>query len=354
MWSARSPRFANSTWSADIVYDDEVVRVRGLTKGFPTDVSFVSWLMRRGSRRPVLRGVDFSIRRGELFGLLGANGAGKSTVLRVLVGLVVPEAGSVEIEGIDALAMPLAARRAVGFCAAEERSFYFRLSARHNLEYFGALVGLKGAELHDRVESVARTVDLFHDLDRRFDGLSSGMRQRLAIARAMLGDPDVLILDEPTRALDPTHAAEIRTFIREELVERRGKTVLLATNQLDEAWQLCDRIAVLRDGRVVAVAPPSELTKGPAGLLRYAITVDRTDEALLARTRAVSGLRDLRVAADGSAVCLYAELDRGATALTELLRAVSANGISVISVRPEEPAAADVFADLVSAAHDRT
>jgi len=334
------------------VHDDAVVRVRGLTKDFPTDVSFVSWLLRRSGTRPVLRGVDFSIRRGELFGLLGANGAGKSTILRTLVGLIVPESGSVEIAGIDALASPLAARRAVGFCAAEERSFYFRLSARRNLEYFGALVGLHGAELGERVASVAATVDLTRDLDRRFDALSSGMRQRLAIARAMLADPDILILDEPTRALDPTHAASIRSFVRDELVERRGKTVLLATNQLDEAWQLCDRIAVLREGRVVAVAPPAELASGASSLLRYAITVDRTDAALLERTRAVSGLRDLRVAPDGSSVCLHAELDRSANSLTDLLRAVSANGISVLAVRPEEAAAADVFADLVKVPND--
>jgi ABC-2 type transport system ATP-binding protein len=327
--------------------DDEIVRVRGLTKDFPTDVGFVAWCLRRNGRRGVLRGVDLTIRRGELFGLLGANGAGKSTVLRILVGLIVPDAGSVEINAIDALAAPLVARRMIGFCSAEERSFYFRLTVRNNLAYFGALVGLEGAELDSRIESVARTVDLGSDLDRRFDALSSGMRQRLGIARALLADPEILILDEPTRALDPTHAAAIRSFVREELVDGRGKTVLLATNLLDEAWQLCDRLAVLREGRVVALAPPSELAQRTAGLLRYEITVDRTDAALLERTRAVTGLHDLRIDANGPGVSLLVELDRGANSLTELLRAVSANGISVVAVRPHEPAAAAVFADLV-------
>ena len=293
-----------------------------------------------------------SFDRGELFGLLGANGAGKSTILRILAGLGVADRGTVRVDGIDARTSPLELRRKVGLCCTDERSFYYRLSGRLNLEYFGALAGLDAARLRERIADVARAVDLTGDLDRRFDAFSSGMRQRLGIARALLADPEVLILDEPTRAVDPMHAASIRAFVRDELVGRRGKTVLLATNVLDEAWELCERIAVLRRGRIAAIAPPSELDAYAGAPLRYAITIDRSDAALLDRTRAVAGLLDLQVAGDAPNVRLEVVLRPEPHALTELLRAVSANGVCVSSVRPQERRPAEIFADLVTEQSD--
>jgi len=290
------------------------------------------------------------VRRGELFGLLGANGAGKSTILRLIAGLVIADSGTIRVDGIDVRSAPLAVRRKVALCATDERSFYYRLSGRRNLEYFGALVGLHGQRLRERIAFVAGLVDLTGDLDRRFDAFSSGMKQRLGIARGLLGDPELLILDEPTRAVDPVHAASIRAFVRDELVGRQGKTVLLATNTLDEAWELCEQIAVLRRGRLVAIGAPDALAAGAGGPVRYAITVDRTDADLIARTRAVPGLLELEVASDGDGMQLNVRLDGEPRALTELLRAVSANGVCVSSIRPQERRPADVFADLIAEA----
>ena len=290
------------------------------------------------------------MRRGELFGLLGANGAGKSTILRLIAGLVIADSGTIRVDGIDVRSAPLAVRRKVALCATDERSFYYRLSGRRNLEYFGALVGLHGQRLRERIAFVAGLVDLTGDLDRRFDAFSSGMKQRLGIARGLLGDPELLILDEPTRAVDPVHAASIRAFVRDELVGRQGKTVLLATNTLDEAWELCEQIAVLRRGRLVAIGAPDALAAGAGGPGRYAITVDRTDADLIARTRAVPGLLELEVASDGDGMQLNVRLDGEPRALTELLRAVSANGVCVSSIRPQERRPADVFADLIAEA----
>ena len=261
----------------------DFVEVDDLTKTFPVTLGFVPWLRNAGrvQRQTALEGVSFGVRRGELFGLLGPNGAGKSTILRIIAGLVIADSGAVRVDGIDTRSAPLAVRRKVSLCCTDDRSFYYRLSARRNLEYFGALAGLYGARLRERISEVVRLVDLSGDLDRRFDTFSSGMKQRLGIARALLGDPELLILDEPTRAVDPAHAASIRAFVRDELVARQGKTVLLATNTLEEAWELCGRIAVLRRGHVVAIAPPSALDARAIGPVRYEITVDRTDEQLL-------------------------------------------------------------------------
>jgi len=334
--------------------EPDFLEVIGLTKTFPVALGFVPWLRNRGrvQRRTALEGISFGVRRGELFGLLGPNGAGKSTILRIVAGLVVADRGSVRVGGADVRSGAPDVRRRVGLCCTDDRSFYYRLSARRNLEYFGAMVGLYGANLRERIDEVVRLVDLSEDLDRRFDEFSSGMKQRLGIARGLLRDPELLIFDEPTRAVDPAHAAGIRAFLRDELVARRGKTVLLATNTLEEAWELCGRIAVLRRGRVVAVAPPSELDARAIGPVRYEITVDRTDDELLARTRAVTGLLGLEVRNAAEGVLLHVLLNADPRALTELLRAVSANGVCVSAIRPQERRPAEIFADLISEGFD--
>jgi ABC-2 type transport system ATP-binding protein len=313
----------------------------GVGKTFPTAFGYVSWIKSWGrrQRRVALTDVSFSVRRGELFGLLGANGAGKSTVLRVLAGLVLPDTGRVTIDGI-------------GLCTGEERSFYYRLTARSNLEYFGTLAGVERRDLPRRIEEVARTVDLFDDLDRRFDQFSAGMRQRLSFARALIADPDVLLLDEPTRAVDPGHTYELRRFIREDVVGRFGKTVILATNQLEEAWELCDRIAVLREGRLVTVASPAELGRMASPRRRYAIGFDRIDDFLLRRVRAVPGLIDVSSCSATSGVSLSVDIDDDPRTLTDLMRAVSANGASITSVSPETIRPADIFAHLTGALSD--
>jgi ABC-2 type transport system ATP-binding protein len=330
------------------------VNVSAVRKTFPKAFGYLSWLRSfgRSERRTVLSDVTFSVERGELFGLLGANGAGKSTVLRMLAGLVLPDAGSICVEGADALAEPLALRARIGLCTGEERSFYYRLTARSNLEYFGTLAGIKARDLPARIEEVARTVDLGGDLDRRFDQFSAGMRQRLSFARALLGDPDVVLLDEPTRAVDPVHTYQLRRFIRDELVNRQRKTVVLATNLLDEAWELCDRIAVLRAGRIVTIASPSELGRMTRVTRRYMVEVDGFDDALIERIQAVSGLIGFSHAPISEGIALSIDMDEDPRTLTDLLRAVSANGIAVRSIRPEAVRPADVFSRLTDEAFD--
>ncbi len=274
-------------------------------------------------------------------------------MLRLLAGLVLPDSGRITIDGIDTGAEPLRARLRIGLCTGEERSFYYRLTARSNLAYFGALAGVRRHDLPRRIAEVAEAVDLTDHLDRRFDEFSAGMRQRMSFARALLADPSVLLLDEPTRAVDPGHTYELRRFIRDELVNRYGKTVILATNQLDEAWELCDRIAVLRAGRIVTIASPDELGRMASPVRRYAIGLDRVDDPLLARLRALPGL--LRVSSsDGpGGISLSVDIDDGPRTLTDLMRAVSANGVSITSVSPATVRPADVFAQITGALDDR-
>lgn len=324
------------------------VDVSAVGKTFPTAYGYIAWLrsLGRAPRRTVLSDISFAVQRGEVFGLLGANGAGKSTLLRMLSGIVLPDAGCITIEGADAIREPLELRRRIGLCTGEERSFYYRLSARANLEYFAVLTGVPCRELRARVEQVAAAVDLTHELDRRFDQFSAGMRQRLSFARALLGDPDVLLLDEPTRAVDPVHTYELRRFVRDELAGRQGKTIILATNVLEEAWELCDRIAVLRGGRIVTIASPAELGRMAASRRRYTIDVDEIDTALIARMNDVRGIVAFSHEREAEGMRLTVDLDDEEYTLTELLRAVSANGISILGVRPDPARPSDIFARL--------
>jgi ABC-2 type transport system ATP-binding protein len=331
-----------------------MIVVDHVVKSFPMTYSMLAWLKHRGSRprNVVLHDICLAVGRGELFGLLGPNGAGKTTLLKLLATLALPDAGTITIDGIDTGRDPKAAKRRIGLCTSEERSFYFRLSARANLEYFGALVGLSGPALSRRIKEVLEIVDLSGSIDGRFDSYSSGMRQRLTVARALLADPDVLFLDEPTRAVDPVHAEAIRHLIQHELVKRRGKTVILATNLLEEAWRLCDRVAVLNRGSVVALGPPHSLDKQLRQVMRYQLTVDKLDQSLVDVARALPGLTQLDVEPSAEGVMLRIEMEKSQQSLNELFRVISLNGTVLRAVRTMEPDPVEVFKRVTAADHN--
>ena len=237
------------------------VRVRGVSKVFPVPARGWLGFLRPPERVVALRDVSFDVDRAEIFGLLGENGAGKTTILHVLAALVSPDEGEVTIGGFDARARSPQTRRLVGLCTSADRSFYYRLTLVENLQFFGSLVGLSGRCLSKQIDQMLELVDLREFANRTYGRCSSGMRQRANVARAMLGDPPLLLLDEPTRTLDPVHAQALHRLIRERLVTGLGKTIVLATNVLDEAWQLCDRITVLKEGQIIAMRRPGAVAR---------------------------------------------------------------------------------------------
>jgi len=199
-----------------------------------------------------LYGVSLQIRQGEIFGLLGPNGAGKTTLLKLLATILLPTQGTARVNGADIVRQGSRVRRAIGLASGEERGFYWRLSGRENLEFFGGLLGLAPRKARQRVQAVLELVDLgpfAHELVGRY---STGMRHRLDLARALLADPSVLLLDEPSRSLDPAGAEEVRLLLRH-LARERGTTVLLVTHDLAEASATCDRVAIIRRGTVCEV-----------------------------------------------------------------------------------------------------
>jgi ABC-2 type transport system ATP-binding protein len=204
--------------------------------------------------------VDLDVKSGEIFGLLGPNGAGKTTLLKILSCLVLPDAGRAIVGGVETTDENRV-KSMIGLVHSDERSFYWRLNARENLRFFARLYDVPGPRIDARIDELLRRVEMSHAADRPFSGYSSGMKQRIAIARAMLHDPPILLMDEPTRSLDPASSLELREFIQHQLQEREGKTVLLATHNLREAEAMSDRIAILVRGRVRQVGTVPEVRR---------------------------------------------------------------------------------------------
>jgi ABC-2 type transport system ATP-binding protein len=238
-----------------------VVQISHLSKRFA--VRRGSWdnvLHPRSARHVhVLHDVSVDVAPGELFGLLGPNGAGKTTLFKILSTLVTPDQGTASVAGHDLVRDPGGVRQVLTPAIADERSLNWRTSARENLRLYGALQGLRGNALTGRIEEMLATVQLEHTGTEMVAQLSSGMKQRLLIARALLHRPRVLLLDEPTRSLDPISARAFRSFLREEIVGRQGCTVLLATHNPEEALAFCDRVAILNHGYLVTVDSPQSL-----------------------------------------------------------------------------------------------
>ena len=195
-----------------------------------------------------LDGVDLEVPTGTLVGLVGPNGAGKSTLLRILAGLVVRDSGELAVLGRSPDDDDAEYRRQVGYAVSDERSHFWRLTGRENLRFFAALNGASTA----RITSALAEVGLAEAADRPVREYSTGMKQRLSLARALLGEPRVVLLDEPTRGLDPGGAARLRQLVRQELLGRRGATVVYATHDLSEMRDFCEALLVLSRGRVVA------------------------------------------------------------------------------------------------------
>jgi ABC-type multidrug transport system ATPase subunit len=208
------------------------------------------------SGRPVLRGVDLDIAAGELAAVMGANGAGKSTLLRILATTVLPDSGRVLLGGSDVTRDPAAARRQIGVCLSEERSWYSQLSGRRNLDFFAALQGFRRAERHRRVEATLNDIGLGDAADRAFATYSTGMRLRLALGRALLHEPQVLLLDEPTRSLDQAGAESFVDRLVHSAHED-GRAIFMITHDSREAAR-ADTVAVLRDGVIEGTTGGSE------------------------------------------------------------------------------------------------
>ena len=236
-----------------------------------------------GKRREVkaVDGVSFTAADGEITGLLGPNGAGKTTLLRMLATLVVPDGGTARVGGGDVVADRTAVRRRIGVLS-DARGLYPRLTARENVRYYGALHGLAGAALEKRIDALVAALGIAHIADRRTQGFSQGERMKVAIARALVHDPDTILLDEPTNGLDIMSTRALRDLLRG--LRAQGKCLLFSSHVMQEVTALCDRIVILGHGRVVARGTAEELVAqaGERSLEEAFVRLLGTDEGLAA------------------------------------------------------------------------
>ena len=206
-----------------------------------------------------LAGVSFEVGRGEAVAILGHNGAGKSTLLRILATLIVPTRGRAVLGGFDAEREAARARQQLGYHTGGDEGFYSRLSGWENLAFFAAMNNLTGPAARNRIASVTTWMGIARDLDRQVRTYSPGMTHRLGLARALLHGPAILLLDEPTRSLDPLAAADFRRLLKDDLVRRRGTTLLFASHVLGEVEEIADRVVLLDRGKLIACDSPSRL-----------------------------------------------------------------------------------------------
>jgi ABC-2 type transport system ATP-binding protein len=293
-----------------------------------------------------IRHMDLEVRRGEVLGLLGPNGAGKTTTVRLLTALIAPSEGHASVDGLDVVDRADEVRGRVGILT-EAPGLYDKLSASANLDFFGRLYGLDAAT---RAAGIERYLRLFALWDRRDDiagNFSKGMKQKLAIARALLHDPAVVFLDEPTAALDPEAAYVVREAI--EALRRSGRTIVLATHNLDEADRLCDRVAFVRGG-LLRIDSPAGLRDSLGG---HGVEVRLTgapERAMVAAARNVGGVTAVEV----SDRRLLVSASEPAAVTPSLVRALVAAGADIVEIRERATTLEQVYFEVmgVRADHD--
>jgi len=284
-----------------------------------------------------LDGVSLDVQPGQVFGLLGPNGAGKSTTVGVLTTRVRPTSGQAWIGNYDVWKDPVAVKRLIGVVQ-QRPNLDFALTAREILLFHGAYFGLPSRERTGRARELLEQFKLTDRADQMVRGFSGGMMQRLSIARAMMHDPQVLFLDEPSAGLDPQTKLLLWEIVRN--YNRAGKTILLTTHNMEEADALCQRLAIIDHGHIIALGTPAELKASLPGGYLLRLRFSRTSPDLVGRLQALPGVREVK-AVDGQAAELYA--DRGGSLVAEIVNTASAEGAELHDVHIAEPSLENLF-----------
>jgi len=340
------------------------IEARELVKRFPrrpgsqaegaekTKTSF--WKRLKANReRPMFTAVDgvsLQIEKGEIFGLLGPNGAGKSTTIRMLCTLLEPTAGTALINGYDTRKQANQARQSLGTVLGGERSIYWKLTARENLEYFAALYHIPPLVARQRIAEMLERMELTARADDLVEKYSTGMKQRVAISKALLARPPIILLDEPTLGLDPQAARRVRQLILE--LKAEGHTILLTTHYMEEADQLSDRIGIIDQGRIIALDTPDHLKQRIQHKDVIRLEVSGWQAELGNTLRQIPAVENLVIRPlDGEDLC-EVSLHTGSSraVLPGVVEKINVNGTRLVNLNIVQPSLEDVFIDLTGKA----
>jgi ABC-2 type transport system ATP-binding protein len=307
-----------------------MIETEGLTKRFGT-----------------LTAVDrlsFKVRSGEIFGLLGPNGAGKTTTIRMLASLISPTEGYALVSGHDVVKESLRVREIVGILT-ENPSLYDRLTAQENMEFFAEAYGITDKiERYDRIRELLEFFDLWERMGDKAGNFSKGMKQKLAIARALVHHPEILFLDEPTSGLDPKSSRDIRDLM-ERLSKQENQTILLSTHRLEDADRLCSRVMIIKDGGSIVVGSPEELRRSMTGTPVLKVYLRKVDENIIRSVKALEQVSDVSLSDESGRMVVNMRDVEEATPL--IVRSIVEAGGMILSVNVVESSLEEAYLKIV-------
>jgi ABC-2 type transport system ATP-binding protein len=289
-------------------------------------------------------GISFGIQQGEIFSLLGPNGAGKTTAIKMLATLLIPTSGKATVKGFDIVKDDFQVRKVMTAVLPGERTLYWKLSVRENLQYFGSLYGLRRKYVNEKTEELLRFFGIEEKRSTLVERLSTGQRQKVVLSRALLPDPEVILLDEPTLGLDPAAAVSLRRMIKR--IAGQGKTILLTTHYMYEADELSNRVAIIDNGKFVCLDTPGALKKSLAAKKILRVTVDRWDDGLTDRMMSRQGVQSLDLHKQQQDVNVRIKWDREDVAVKDITAFLAGSGVTVKHMTIDEPSLEDVFIEM--------
>ncbi|MFP4384505.1 MAG: ABC transporter ATP-binding protein [Spirochaetia bacterium] len=318
---------------------EQIIKVENLTKDF---------VIKKGpvfkKTKEILKAVDgvsFDIRKGEIFSLLGPNGAGKTTTIKMLSTLLIPTSGRAWVKGLDVVKDEFAVRQVLTAVLPGERTLYWKLTVRENLEYFGSLYGLKGSFVKRRIDELLGFFGLQDKRSTLVEKLSTGQRQKVVLSRALIPEPEVILLDEPTLGLDPNAAIQLRSLIRK--ISDAGTTILLTTHYMYEADELSDRVAIIAGGKIVCLDTPEALKKTLHAKKIVRVTLSKWDEQISREYNSRFITQDITYQRQYDDFKVTIKYDAPRVSLPEITEFFVKRGIEVRNITIDAPTLEDVF-----------
>ncbi len=324
------------------------IEVQDLKKEFAIKKKNVSFWKRRKENKSfvAVNDISFNVNKGEIFGFLGPNGAGKTTTIKMISTLLRPTCGKILINGLDVQKNSMEILKNLGTVLAGERSIYWKLTGRENLKYFAAMNGITGKKAKEKIDYLLKRFSLDKRADETVEKYSTGMKQRIALAKALVADPPIVILDEPTSGLDPQSARNLREIILE--FKEEGRTILLTTHYMEEADQLSDRIAIIDHGEIIALDTPKNLKRSLNKSNTITFELNRWNDVIEKELQQIKSIENINSYFDENNRKweVKVQINNGNETINNLITTITNSNIKINNFKFEEPTLEDVFINL--------